>query len=85
MESRARNCPKCGGTLLTSKYLGEWYEDCVQCGYVRFLDRYWQGRAKIHAGGDAEHREDANREVLPEELQGKPVRRRRPSGRNRPG
>lgn len=84
MESKVGSCPKCGGTLLTSKYLGEWYEDCVQCGYVRFLNRYWQGRAKVHTSVDAEHHEDAKREVLPEESEGKPVRKRRPSGQNRP-
>lgn len=85
MESGVRNCPKCGGMLLTSKYLGEWYEDCVQCGYVRFLNRYWQGHAEVHTSVDGEHRQDANGEVGPEELEGKPVRRRRPSGPNRPG
>jgi ribosomal protein S27AE len=84
MESGVRSCPRCGGTLLTSKYLGEWYQDCVQCGYVVFLDRYWQGRPRTRTSPDAEDQKDAKREALPEESEGKPVRRRRPSGQSRP-
>ena len=37
MGFSSRRCPKCGGMLGLGSYLGEWYEDCVQCGYLGFL------------------------------------------------
>ena len=40
MSLRSSECPKCGGLLEVSKYLGEWYADCIQCGYIRFLEEH---------------------------------------------
>jgi hypothetical protein len=40
MGSSVTGCPKCGGMLVVDRYLGEWYEDCIQCGYVRFLGKH---------------------------------------------
>lgn len=40
MALGSRRCPKCGGILMIGSYLGEWYENCVQCGNLVFLERY---------------------------------------------
>lgn len=35
---RFKACPKCGGDVfLEQDILGSWHEDCLQCGYVRYL------------------------------------------------
>lgn len=39
MGTKYSKCPKCGSLfLMMGKYRGEWYQDCVICGYVAFLD-----------------------------------------------
>lgn len=40
MSLSSRRCPKCGGILMIGSYLGEWYENCVQCGNLTFLESY---------------------------------------------
>jgi ribosomal protein S27AE len=34
------SCPKCGGILMPDRRLGVRYEECLQCGYIRFLGRH---------------------------------------------
>ena len=39
-------CPKCGGNLyLDSDYIG-WYEQCLQCAYMRDLGVVYQNKKK---------------------------------------
>ncbi|OGN98999.1 MAG: hypothetical protein A2Y89_00215 [Chloroflexi bacterium RBG_13_51_18] len=39
-------CPKCGGNLyLDSDYIG-WYEQCLQCAYMKDLGVVYQTRKK---------------------------------------
>jgi hypothetical protein len=40
MNMRPGECPKCGGPLRAAEYLGQWYADCVLCGYLSFLGEY---------------------------------------------
>lgn len=32
-----RSCPRCGGDLFLDRDVYNWYEECVQCGYIRDL------------------------------------------------
>lgn len=32
-------CPKCHGILRVDEYQGEVYAQCIQCGYLQFLNR----------------------------------------------
>ena len=41
MTSSSVACPKCGGLLMPNMYFREQYEDCMQCGFVRFLGGYF--------------------------------------------
>jgi hypothetical protein len=36
---RVKNCPRCKGDLRIDRYLSDyWYEQCIQCGYLAFLE-----------------------------------------------
>jgi hypothetical protein len=54
MGAMSGGCPKCGGLLQAGKYLGEGYEDCVQCGYVRFLEQHSAESDRRHLSEDKE-------------------------------
>jgi len=32
-----RSCPRCGGDVFLDRDVYNWYELCVQCGYIRDL------------------------------------------------
>lgn len=49
MGATSSGCPRCGGMTILNRYLGAWYLDCVQCGYVRFLE---EGRRTKHNRND---------------------------------
>ena len=34
---KLRSCPRCGGDMFTDKDLYGLFEQCLQCGYVRYL------------------------------------------------
>lgn len=36
--SRERRCPKCGGNLYMDKDYHGWYEQCLQCSYMKDLE-----------------------------------------------
>jgi hypothetical protein len=62
---------------MMGSYLGEWYENCVQCGNLMFLDRhssYGVGRSLP---------EDPRWEAMLEEARVGSARRSRSSGRSR--
>jgi len=43
---RPKNCPRCKGHLvLESDHYG-WYEQCLQCGYLRDLECKFEARAE---------------------------------------
>jgi DNA-directed RNA polymerase subunit M/transcription elongation factor TFIIS len=37
-----RRCPKCGGKILIDKDYHGWYEQCLQCAYIRDLKVLYQ-------------------------------------------
>lgn len=43
-------CPRCGGNIyLDSDYSG-WYEQCLQCGYTRYLETIVEVAEKVGRG-----------------------------------
>ena len=38
MRLRLKSCPRCGGDLRVDRNRDEWYEQCIQCGYLSFLE-----------------------------------------------
>jgi len=40
-----RCCPKCGGNIIIDKDYHGWYEQCLQCSYMRDLKVIYQKQA----------------------------------------
>jgi hypothetical protein len=34
-------CPRCGGDTYIDKYIGQFYETCLQCGYEREMEKIY--------------------------------------------
>lgn len=34
-----KSCPRCGGDIYIDKCEGRWYQQCLQCGYEREMER----------------------------------------------
>jgi ribosomal protein S27AE len=77
MGLSSRKCPKCGGILMMGSYLGEWYENCVQCGNLMYLDHYSPPQAGRSLPSEGRW------EAVLEEARAGSVRRSRPSVRSR--
>ena len=39
-------CPKCGGNLYMDRDYNGWYEQCLQCAYMKDLAVVYQDKAK---------------------------------------
>jgi ssDNA-binding Zn-finger/Zn-ribbon topoisomerase 1 len=39
-------CPKCGGNLYLDRDYNGWYEQCLQCAYMKDLAVVYQDKAK---------------------------------------
>jgi len=49
-----QQCPKCGGNLfLYNDYYG-WYEQCLQCSFILYLDVVYKDRGKLYSGRASE-------------------------------
>jgi len=35
---RKIHCPKCGGNMFLYKDFENWYEQCLQCSFTKYLD-----------------------------------------------
>lgn len=35
VEWKFKSCPRCRGDIFVDKETDEWYEQCLQCGYLR--------------------------------------------------
>ena len=46
-------CPKCGGNLYLDRDYNGWYEQCLQCAYIRDLAVVYQNKMKKEKGGQA--------------------------------
>jgi len=43
-------CPKCGGNLYLDRDYNGWYEQCLQCAYMKDLAVVYQGKIKKATG-----------------------------------
>jgi hypothetical protein len=46
-------CPKCGGNLYLDKDYNGWYEQCLQCAFMKDLALEYQSRKKTEKDGQA--------------------------------
>lgn len=46
-------CPKCDGNLYLDKDYNGWYEQCLQCAYMKDLAVVYQRRKKTEKDGQA--------------------------------
>jgi hypothetical protein len=42
-----RRCPKCGGNLYMDKDYHGWYEQCLQCAYMRDLKVIYEDKKPV--------------------------------------
>ena len=42
-----RTCPKCGGILYIDKDMHGWYEECLQCAYMRDLEAVYEMKKPV--------------------------------------
>jgi hypothetical protein len=40
-------CPKCGGNLYLDRDYNGWYEECLQCGFIKDLVLVYEPKKKI--------------------------------------
>jgi DNA-directed RNA polymerase subunit M/transcription elongation factor TFIIS len=41
------HCPKCGGNLYLDRDYHGWYEQCLQCGYMRDLRVIYENKKPV--------------------------------------
>jgi len=41
-NEKNRRCPKCGGNLYIDKDHHGWYEECLQCSYMKDLEAVYE-------------------------------------------
>ncbi len=44
----SRKCPKCGGRLFLYNGLDGWYEQCLQCSFILYLDVMYDNALKVN-------------------------------------
>jgi DNA-directed RNA polymerase subunit M/transcription elongation factor TFIIS len=55
-----KRCPKCGGNVYLDRDVYGWYEQCLQCSYMAYLESIIPAREKVNqnnpnkAGGSAQ-------------------------------
>jgi len=47
--SANRRCPKCGGNLYIDKDYHGWYEECLQCAYMKDLKVVYESKTQVQA------------------------------------
>jgi hypothetical protein len=53
-----RTCPKCGGNIIIDRDYHGWYEECLQCSFMRDLKVIYQKKAGT-AVAEKDHGEPA--------------------------
>ena len=43
---RFKSCPRCRGDVFLEKDIYGWYEQCLQCGYLKDMDAIYESREK---------------------------------------
>jgi len=53
-------CPKCGGNLYLDRDYNGWYEQCLQCAYLKDLATVYEHKkqAQVKSGNDSEKKSD---------------------------
>lgn len=44
MMLKLRSCPKCRGDIRIDKDMYGWYEECIQCGYLGYMEDMLDGK-----------------------------------------
>ena len=45
-----QRCPKCGGNMYLDKDFYGWYEQCLQCSYISYLETVFDAREETKQG-----------------------------------
>jgi len=48
-NDKNRRCPKCGGNLYIDKDYHGWYEECLQCSYMKDLEAVYEVKKPVPA------------------------------------
>ena len=35
---KLKGCPRCGGDIFTDRDWDGWFQQCLQCGYLQYMD-----------------------------------------------
>jgi len=46
-----KRCPKCGGNVFLDSDSDGWYEQCLQCGHISYLETIVDAREKANQDG----------------------------------
>jgi ribosomal protein S27AE len=46
--SRNQRCPKCGGNLFLYNDHNGWYEQCLQCSFIVYLDTVYKNTDRLN-------------------------------------
>ena len=49
-NGKNRKCPKCGGLLYIDKDIHGWYEECLQCAFMRDLEAVYETKKPVAEG-----------------------------------
>jgi len=49
-----QRCPRCGGNVFVYKDIHGWYEQCLQCSRIWYLDSVVESRGKVGVTGREE-------------------------------
>jgi len=55
LSDASASCPKCQGVLKLDEYQGEAYAQCIQCGYLRFLEKEATREPQLAGHGRGRH------------------------------
>ena len=48
----SQKCPKCSGNIYLDKDYCGWYEQCLQCSHIRYLDTVVEVREPVSVKGN---------------------------------
>ncbi len=57
----SRKCPKCGGRMFLYNGFDGWYEQCLQCSFILYLDVVYDSSLKV----DPERTLEINQHMAP--------------------
>ncbi|MBN2238455.1 MAG: hypothetical protein JW712_01670 [Dehalococcoidales bacterium] len=57
MMNTKQRCPKCGGNLFLVNDFDGWYEQCLQCSFIKYLDVVYDSNMKVNPEPVSENEE----------------------------